>query len=99
VGERWLMSRTQRNPLVPGHQIVGAIVDGAMAGLPTGTRVGVSWMGGVVPSHLLPAVMRWSPRSPAFENAVLLPSTRRTWIAFPNLIMITYSGVSVGQHL
>src|SRR3984893_14495529 len=41
------MSRTQRNPLVPGHQIVGEIVDGATAGLPIGTRVGVSWMGGV----------------------------------------------------
>jgi len=38
---------TQRNPLVPGHQIVGEIVDGATAELPIGTRVGVSWLGGV----------------------------------------------------
>ncbi len=38
---------TQRNPLVPGHQIVGEIVDGATAALPIGTRVGVSWVGGV----------------------------------------------------
>lgn len=34
-------------PLVPGHQIVGEIVDGATAELPLGTRVGVSWVGGV----------------------------------------------------
>ncbi len=36
-----------RSPLIPGHQIVGEIVDGATAELPIGTRVGVSWMGGV----------------------------------------------------
>ncbi len=33
--------------LIPGHQIVGEIVDGAAPALPLGTRVGVSWMGGV----------------------------------------------------
>src|SRR5581483_8359309 len=33
--------------LIPGHQIVGEIVDGATSGLPLGTRVGVSWIGGV----------------------------------------------------
>lgn len=33
--------------LIPGHQIVGEIVDGEMSELPAGTRVGVSWMGGV----------------------------------------------------
>lgn len=33
--------------LIPGHQIVGEIVEGATAQLPKGTRVGVSWMGGV----------------------------------------------------
>ena len=38
---------TQRNPLVPGHQIVGEIADGATMDLPIGTRVGVSWVGGV----------------------------------------------------
>jgi propanol-preferring alcohol dehydrogenase len=32
--------------LIPGHQIVGEIVDGATAELPLGARVGVSWMGG-----------------------------------------------------
>ena len=32
--------------LVPGHQIVGDIVEGGIAELPVGTRVGVSWMGG-----------------------------------------------------
>jgi alcohol dehydrogenase, propanol-preferring len=36
-----------RDKLIPGHQIVGEIVDGATQELPTGTRVGVSWMGGV----------------------------------------------------
>jgi propanol-preferring alcohol dehydrogenase len=33
--------------LVLGHQIVGEIVQGATAELPIGTRVGVSWIGGV----------------------------------------------------
>jgi propanol-preferring alcohol dehydrogenase len=35
-----------RPRLIPGHQIVGEVVDGATADLPLGTRVGVSWMGG-----------------------------------------------------
>jgi propanol-preferring alcohol dehydrogenase len=34
-------------PVVPGHQIVGEVVDGETAELPRGVRVGVSWMGGV----------------------------------------------------
>ncbi|HEU0121516.1 MAG TPA: zinc-dependent alcohol dehydrogenase family protein [Bryobacteraceae bacterium] len=38
---------SRRDPLVPGHQIVGEVVDGATAELPYGTRVGVSWIGGV----------------------------------------------------
>ncbi|MGB8886070.1 MAG: zinc-dependent alcohol dehydrogenase family protein [Candidatus Korobacteraceae bacterium] len=33
--------------LIPGHQIVGDVVDGATAELPLGTRVGVSWVGGI----------------------------------------------------
>jgi len=33
-------------PLIPGHQIVGEIVEGATAELPLHTRVGVSWLGG-----------------------------------------------------
>jgi len=33
--------------LIPGHQIVGEVVDGATPELPLGTRAGVSWMGGV----------------------------------------------------
>lgn len=33
--------------LIPGHQIVGTIVEGATSALPLGTRVGVSWLGGV----------------------------------------------------
>lgn len=32
--------------LIPGHQIVGEVVEGATPELPLGTRVGVSWMGG-----------------------------------------------------
>ncbi len=35
-----------KEKLIPGHQIVGEIVEGATAELPLGTRVGVSWMGG-----------------------------------------------------
>jgi alcohol dehydrogenase, propanol-preferring len=37
----------RKRPLIPGHQIVGDIVEGATAELPVGTRVGVSWVGGV----------------------------------------------------
>jgi propanol-preferring alcohol dehydrogenase len=33
--------------LIPGHQIVGEVIEGATAELPLKTRVGVSWMGGV----------------------------------------------------
>ncbi|MFZ0744478.1 MAG: zinc-dependent alcohol dehydrogenase family protein [Terracidiphilus sp.] len=33
--------------VIPGHQIVGRVVDGATENLPIGARVGVSWMGGV----------------------------------------------------
>jgi propanol-preferring alcohol dehydrogenase len=32
--------------LIPGHQIVGEIIDGATPDLPLGVRVGVSWLGG-----------------------------------------------------
>ncbi len=32
--------------IIPGHQIVGEVVDGASADLPMGSRVGVSWLGG-----------------------------------------------------
>lgn len=37
----------RRDQIIPGHQIVGEVVDGATNELPAGTRVGVSWMGGV----------------------------------------------------
>jgi propanol-preferring alcohol dehydrogenase len=37
----------RRSPLIPGHQIVGEIVEGGTHELPAGTRVGVSWIGGV----------------------------------------------------
>ena len=32
--------------LIPGHQIVGEVVEGARPDLPLGARVGVSWVGG-----------------------------------------------------
>jgi len=32
--------------LIPGHQIVGEVIDGARPELPVGSRVGVSWLGG-----------------------------------------------------
>ena len=35
-----------RRSLIPGHQIVGEVIEGASANLPLGARVGVSWMGG-----------------------------------------------------
>lgn len=35
-----------KSSVIPGHQIVGDVVDGATADLPVGTRVGVSWIGG-----------------------------------------------------
>jgi propanol-preferring alcohol dehydrogenase len=37
----------EKTPLIPGHQIVGIVEGGATAELPLGTRVGVSWMGGI----------------------------------------------------
>lgn len=36
-----------QTPLIPGHQIVGEIVEGGTEVLPNSSRVGVSWMGGV----------------------------------------------------
>src|SRR5215470_14068376 len=33
--------------VIPGHQIVGEIVEGGSNDLPAGTRVGVSWIGGI----------------------------------------------------
>jgi len=36
-----------KQELIPGHQIVGEIVEGATSEMPLGTRVGISWMGGV----------------------------------------------------
>src|SRR5215470_9282973 len=33
--------------VIPGHQIVGEVVDGASPEFPIGSRVGVSWIGGV----------------------------------------------------
>jgi propanol-preferring alcohol dehydrogenase len=33
--------------VIPGHQIVGEVADGATAELPLGSRAGVSWIGGV----------------------------------------------------
>jgi propanol-preferring alcohol dehydrogenase len=36
-----------RPQLVPGHQIVGEVIAGESAESPIGSRVGVSWMGGV----------------------------------------------------
>ncbi|HXE89522.1 MAG TPA: zinc-dependent alcohol dehydrogenase family protein [Terriglobales bacterium] len=37
----------RRSNLVPGHQIVGEVVEGATGDLALGARVGVSWIGGV----------------------------------------------------
>jgi len=37
----------QREGITPGHQIVGEVVDGENAEHPIGSRVGVSWIGGV----------------------------------------------------
>jgi len=36
-----------RERLIPGHQIVGEIVEGGTPELPPGRRVGVSWIGGI----------------------------------------------------
>jgi propanol-preferring alcohol dehydrogenase len=37
----------RREHLIPGHQIVGDVVEGATADLAAGIRVGVSWIGGI----------------------------------------------------
>jgi len=39
--------KPQHDHIIPGHQIVGEILAGSAGDLPLGTRVGVSWMGGV----------------------------------------------------
>ncbi len=36
-----------KDNLIPGHQIVGEVIEGATTEFPHGTRVGVSWIGGV----------------------------------------------------
>ena len=38
---------SSRRPIDSGHQIVGEVVGGTTAELPLGTRVGVSWIGGI----------------------------------------------------
>jgi len=38
---------TLKPNVIPGHQIVGDVVDGATAQLALGARVGVSWIGGI----------------------------------------------------
>ncbi len=45
IAEGELPQRLKR--LIPGHQIVGEIIEGATPELSIGTRVGVSWIGGV----------------------------------------------------
>ena len=53
----------QHTPSVPGHQIVGEVVDGATETLRLGARVGVSWIGGMDGSlPVLPAGQRESLR-------------------------------------
>ena len=37
----------RRECLIPGHQIVGDVLEGVTADLAAGTRVGVSWIGGI----------------------------------------------------
>lgn len=37
----------RRSPLIPGHQIVGEVIGGDISAHPLGSRVGVSWIGGV----------------------------------------------------
>ena len=39
--------KPQRDRIIPGHQIVGDVVNVAGPALPQGTRVGVSWIGGI----------------------------------------------------
>ena len=36
----------KQTEMIPGHQIVGEVVEGATEELPQGSRVGVSWLGG-----------------------------------------------------
>ena len=37
----------QHRGMIPGHQIVGEVIDGATKEMPVGARVGVSWIGGI----------------------------------------------------
>ena len=36
----------RHSPMIPGHQIVGDVIDGSTAEIRKGSRVGVSWLGG-----------------------------------------------------
>jgi propanol-preferring alcohol dehydrogenase len=45
IAEGELPSRLHK--IIPGHQIVGEVVEGATPELPIGSRVGVSWIGGI----------------------------------------------------
>ncbi len=37
----------QHRGMIPGHQIVGEVIDGSTKEMPVGARVGVSWIGGI----------------------------------------------------
>ena len=72
-----------RPRIIPGHQIVGEVVEGATSELPPGTRAGVSWIGGVDGDLLVLRVMAWrtsaiGPSLPATLSMGGMRSTLRS---------------------
>ena len=68
-----------RPNIIPGHQIVGDIVDGATSDLPLGTRVGVSWIGGTTAlAPIAVAVKKISATPPPSPATPLTAATLNT---------------------
>ena len=72
-----------RPRIIPGHQIVGEVVEGATPELPLGTRAGVSWIGGVDGDCWYCAARPWRtsaiiPSLPATPSTAAMPSTPRS---------------------
>lgn len=69
-----------RDRIIPGHQIVGEVVDGATPELPRGVRVGVCWMGGTTElANIVGEAKRTSatlPLLPVTQSMVVMLTTQ-----------------------
>jgi len=83
-----------RPSLIPGHQIVGEVIEGATQELPLGTRVGVSWMGGV--EYVLARADFTFPLPPGLDDAHVAPLLCAGIIGFRSLRV---AGVEKGERV